>query len=119
MYGSTTEQQVVTWNLEAPTGILGLGWQMPFDMVVRNSPIDAIGTTDALYLIVKGSPNQLIPMGTSGGAQLYQLNAYQFWRILYYSSDERSEVTDEHGIVSIYGGKSLGNNAIQWGVAWG
>jgi len=32
-YSSNVTQQVDTWNLEAPTGILGLGWSLPFDFI--------------------------------------------------------------------------------------
>ena len=31
MYQSNIQNLVNTWNLEAPTGILGLGWNMPND----------------------------------------------------------------------------------------
>ncbi|MCP4625763.1 MAG: hypothetical protein GY850_19935, partial [bacterium] len=30
-YGSNLGRQVSTWNREAPTGIMGLGWSLPFD----------------------------------------------------------------------------------------
>lgn len=29
-YSSNLEQQWDVWNLEAPTGVLGLGWSLPY-----------------------------------------------------------------------------------------
>ncbi|MDJ0600302.1 MAG: hypothetical protein QNJ37_15855 [Crocosphaera sp.] len=33
MYQSNIQTLVDTWNLEAPTGLLGLGWNMPYEMI--------------------------------------------------------------------------------------
>jgi len=58
-YGSNVQNQVDRWNLEAPTGILGLGWSLPFDSIV----VDHAGTTsleDNRYALSQGGGNQTL-----------------------------------------------------------
>src|SRR6185369_9882510 len=37
LYESNVTQQVTTWNLDAPTGILGLGWSLSGESISANS----------------------------------------------------------------------------------
>lgn len=119
VYDSNVRKQVETWNLDAPTGIAGLGWAYPLDSIVVEKGSTASSSDDTFYLQSSSGAGQLVPIAKNGdGSWTFQLSAYQFWKILYFPGDERWEITDESGVVSIYGGKSLGGNAIQWGVQW-
>src|SRR5207245_8267063 len=44
LYRSNVAFTATHWNLEAPTGILGLGWHLPFDQIVVNT--NGSGTHD-------------------------------------------------------------------------
>ena len=119
IYGSNVQNSVNTWNLEAPTGVLGLGWSLGFDRIVADSQTGS-PSERRFYLMAGGSANPLIRIGTaSDGAYLYETQNYQFWRILYYPDQERWEVSQETGITSIYGDKSSDRQTVQWGVKWG
>ncbi|MEB3311169.1 MAG: RHS repeat-associated core domain-containing protein [Snowella sp.] len=119
IYGSNVQNSINTWNLEAPTGVLGLGWSLGFDRIVADN--NTISPSERrFYLMAGGSMNPLIRIGTaSDGAYLYETQNYQFWRIAYYPDQERWEVTQETGITSIYGDKSSDRATVQWGVKWG
>lgn len=61
-YDSNVSQQVGTWNLDQPTGVLGLGWSLSLDAVVRTND-GALGLGAQSYaLIVQGIPMPLIPL---------------------------------------------------------
>lgn len=62
------------------------------------------------------------------GGTGYQKQSYQFWKICYYKEFEKWEITNETGIISVFGGKvstdangysSSEGNSIEWGVKWG
>src|SRR5208282_6326475 len=63
-YSSSGIHKIVdTWNIEAPTGVLGLGWSLPQDKIVRN--INGMGTTlDNTYYLFSG--DQAIPLLKTG-----------------------------------------------------
>ncbi|MBX7152053.1 hypothetical protein K1X84_10460 [bacterium] len=128
MYSSNVQNQVGTWNLEAPTGILGLGWSMDYDRIIVDHKNTGSRHDDEFYLVSGGSSNLLVRTGTDGdGSYIYETKNYQFWKIKYVPNLLRWEITKEDGSVFIYGGKKtvLGNsqasvrNSIQWTVKWG
>jgi len=120
LYESNVQNSIDTWNLESPTGILGLGWSLGFDRIVVDTNNSGSPYDKVYYLIADGSINPLVRTGTAtDGAYTYETQNYQFWRILYYPGNERWVITQENGITSIYGDKNSNRNTVQWGIKWG
>jgi RHS repeat-associated protein len=133
VYSSDVQANVNTWNVEAPTGVLGLGWSLPYEQIVmqsgfqdKNNP-NGMGYADAIYLVSGGASNRLIKTGVAAdGAWTYEAVGFQFWTISYYPNDERWEIVKENGSRYIYGGgvatSGPGTSAgasICWGVRFG
>jgi RHS repeat-associated protein len=118
---------VDTWNIDAPTGLLGLGWSLPQNRIVRNT--NGIGSTlDNSYYLFSG--DQAIPLLKTGAdhqGDIYNSEKYQFWKIRYIPLCELWVITKEDGTQYFYGGgvspgqggKTGNGNSIEWGVKWG
>ena len=129
VYNSGGLHKVVdTSNLDAPTGLLGLGWSLPKEAIIRNtsgtatSPLD-----DVYYLSAGGNLYQLFKISSNADGDCYECENYNFWKIRYLRSRELWMVTKENGDRYSYGGElptsaerlrsSLGNS-IEWAVKW-
>ncbi|MEA2987561.1 MAG: hypothetical protein QOG83_272, partial [Alphaproteobacteria bacterium] len=124
VYDGSACHHVDIWNLDAPTGILGLGWSLPTEQVIASRTGAASDQLTSYYLRAAGAASEMIHTGTDAdGSLLFQLQAYQFWRIRYYEKQQRWEITKEDGTKSIYGGSTVpgtsDGNSVQWGVAFG
>jgi len=124
MYDGMVKNQVDTWNLQAATGILGLGWAMPYETIA----IDNKGTgeiyDDEYYLVSGGGANRLYQDGVAeDGAWIFETGDYKPWDIRYYPKEQRWTIVKENGVVQTYGGNTNQlpdqNSYIQWGVKWG
>ncbi len=200
LYQSNIEQEASKWNLDAPTGIVGLGWDLPLERIILDNNNSPTKETNTYYYESGGSTNLLIrelsnpfllnldiknkdyltittesklhptlynTLITSGidvdsnavilnnnentwtisdnvlqrlytikneenvlnlydGGDSYQLQSYQFWKILYYPEYERWEITEESGTHYSFGGISTESsttenstgNSIEWSVCW-
>jgi RHS repeat-associated protein len=130
MYQSNIQNLVDTWNLEAPTGILGLGWNMPYEMIAIDNKNTGSTYDDQYYLVSGGSANRLhqdgvnlAPDGVSIESWNFETEDYKPWDIRYYPKLEKWVIVKENGVKQIYGGKKdnlpENNPYIQWGVKWG
>ena len=124
MYQSNIQNLVDTWNLEAPTGILGLGWNMPYEMIAIDNKSTGDVYDDEYYLVSGGSANRLYQDGvTEDGAWNFETEDYKPWDIRYYPNEEKWVIVKENGVTQIYGGKKdnlpENNPYIQWGIKWG
>jgi len=121
LYSSTIRKTLDTWNLDAPTGILGLGWQMPVEMIAVEKAGSRSSTSDTYYLVSGGSANPMIKTGeTSDRKWIFQLRNYEFWSVQYDPSAKTWTIIKENGYVYTYGaGSDPGSNATHWGVSWG
>jgi RHS repeat-associated protein len=119
LYASNVKDQVTTWNLEAPTGILGLGWQMPFDFIAVDKHNSGSAVGDDYYLVTNGSASPLVKVGDLNGVWSFQLRSYEFWQIQYDTRAETWKIVKEDGSTFTYGGLDAAAQAIQWGVRWG
>lgn len=118
MYSSNISRDVETWNLDAPTGILGLGWEMPFERIVMETSGNGSPASDRYFLISGGSANPMICTGAdTAGRESYQLKQFQFWQITRDPATESWRIVKEDGSTYTYGGTA--GNAVQWGVRWG
>jgi RHS repeat-associated protein len=114
---SNVRQQIDTWNLEAPTGLLGLGWSMAFDQVIAFRG-DSVSPFDNRYYLISsdGSRDLMVPVKNDGGELLFELERYRFWRIVFDPATSTWRITTDEGVVKTYGG---GPAARQSGVLWG
>lgn len=60
LYQSNCEDDVSTWNLDAQIGILGLGWQMPYDRVLVDPKLNGTSEDNQYYLDQQGQTQKLI-----------------------------------------------------------
>lgn len=119
-YSSTINRAATTWNVEAPTGILGLGWDMPFDMIVVSQEGSGSTSNNVYYLVEGGNANQLVKTSEdSSGRWYFQAKSFQFWDISYDPRQQSWQIIHEDGTVYRYGGLDTGVNAVQWGIGWG
>jgi hypothetical protein len=135
MYNSGVQNQVDTWNLEAPTGILGLGWGMDIPKIIADTKQTGTREDDTYYLAEGGSSNRLIRTvsgsDATGPYYVYETKNYQFWKIKYYydniemigstawgTGPNKWEITKENGMKYIYGDKNSGRGTIQYSVRW-
>lgn len=196
-YQSNVFREATTWNADAPTGVLGLGWSLPLTWIEAEAGSSPVAATRQYVFYDNGSANRLfrqplvpalfslaasfasglydgatlpaalrdqfrargIAVSTGSvirgsgpwtvhdgvlmqtfvltregdflvvrdGGELYQLQSYQFWKVLYYPTYERWVVISESGMRRSFGGRgpdyqgfatSLGNS-IAWSVYWG
>ncbi len=125
-YTSNIQYERDIWALEAPTSILGLGWSMGYDKIVRDYKNTGTVHDDDYYLVSGGSSNELIMTSSSSGIKTFEPKNFQPWKITYYSGDERWEIIKEDGITYVFGGGKSGvdgsfgsdGNSVQWGVKW-
>ncbi|MFL5384869.1 MAG: RHS repeat-associated core domain-containing protein [Longimicrobiaceae bacterium] len=116
VYGANVRTRAGTWNLDAPTGVLGLGWTLPLQRVTAVLNATGSRADDAFFL----DGNRLLRTGTADdGAWIYQAGAFVFWKILYYPAAERWEVTHEDGDTWTYGDAGSGRGTVEWSVRWG
>lgn len=117
LYNSNIRQAVSNWNVDAPTGILGLGWQMPFEQIIVSKGQSTASVNDTYYFLSNGSANPLVKTGNAyDGAWMFQARNYEFWDIRYYPDSESWKIIKEDGVTYNYGGASAG--AIMWAVGW-
>jgi RHS repeat-associated protein len=120
VYSSAVKQDVAGWNVESPTGILGLGWQMPFEMITVSKGGSAGLNGDTYFLVSAGSASELVKTAEDAeGRSIFQLHNYQFWDIRYDPRLQSWTIVHENGFVYTYGGLAGQANAVQWGISWG
>lgn len=119
-YQSNVQNSVDVWNLEAPTGTLGLGWSLSFHRIAVDDGGSAAASSNTYYLIDGGRAEKLVPrQRLRSGDIVFETEIYRFWSIVYRPSAERWTITKTDGTKYVYGGKDDGGNTVQWAVAWG
>ena len=120
---------VDTSNLEAPTGLLGLGWSLPKEAIIRNTNGTGTSEDDVYYLLAGGNlyPLFRISLADMTEGDGYECENYNFWKIRYLRNRELWTVTKENGdrytygdelSTSAEGSRSSVGNSIEWGVKW-
>ena len=59
LYASDVRRQVDRWNLEAPTGIIGLGWELPIETIESTGPETGVLGDRVYDYVSSGSSNRL------------------------------------------------------------
>ncbi|MEM9834359.1 MAG: hypothetical protein AAF944_27270 [Bacteroidota bacterium] len=115
-----TKQMVETWNLEAPTSAVGLGWSLNIPKIVVDHKQTGTNVDDDYYLVEGGVSTQLMQTGKSGSGssekRTYQMANFRAWKITYFPDPERWEIIKEDGNTYTYGGAE---KATQYLVRWG
>ena len=122
-YQSDILHSVTTWNLESPTGIVGLGWQMPYAMIERDlgsaiSPYD-----DPYYLsTTDGGRSRLFLVDRAADVWTFESENFDFSIITYQPAKEIWTIIDSGGQTRIFGADvSAGQSsaALRYLVKWG
>lgn len=124
MYDSSNiREQVLRWNVDAPTGVAGLGWSLAMEYIIAQDSDNGYDGTSTYYFRSGGNTTQLFQSKSdtftdSAGNQYlkYELESYQFWDIRYYPKGEYWMVIKEDGSTSYYGGTK---DYCQYEVVWG
>lgn len=122
-YGSNVAQQVDCWNRDAPTGILGLGWSLPYDVISFEGGGTASWLEGRFVLTTGGSRHPLILVSWDGSGSDQRLTFADplnpLWTIVYAPADERWQVRRDDGVTLVFGDASSGRATVQWGVRFG
>ncbi|HEY0372753.1 MAG TPA: hypothetical protein VGD79_12165, partial [Thermoanaerobaculia bacterium] len=110
-YFGRVEQAASTWNLDAPTGLAGLGWHLPVQRILAVPNGVAAYGTPQYFLTGIGGANRLLQSGVDGVKRIFTLENWLPWKITYDPTAERWEILDENGTLSVYGDLTLGGNA--------
>jgi RHS repeat-associated protein len=124
-YGSNVGQEVTTWNREAPTGVLGLGWSFSFDVNTFSGGGTASWLEGTFTLITGGNEYPLTVVswtGTAGAVDetlVFADALNPLWSFSFTPYTETWTVLRDDGITLVFGDSSSGRNTVQWGVRWG
>ena len=119
-YSSNTERALQTWNVEAPTGILGLGWSLGFDRIIVDPRGTGTRSDDEYYFAGGGSTQPLVEQDPPQSAtyRLFRTRTQPNWEFHYTESSEQWLVYRDDGIVLEFGNKNSGRNTVAWGIRW-
>jgi RHS repeat-associated protein len=118
-YRSSVAADVATWNRDAPTSVLGVGWELGIDRIVVQRRDVAESYDASMFLLSGGSSQQLYRTGSSGSAVAFETREFRFWNVTYYPNDAepaagRWEIVKEDGSRWTYGA----SGAVEVGVSW-
>ncbi|MDW3196362.1 MAG: RHS repeat-associated core domain-containing protein [Cytophagales bacterium] len=126
-YNSNVNTQVNTWNRDAPTSVLGVGWSMNVPKIVVDNKQTGTRTDDEFFL-VDGNSTPLTATystfryveshGASYNAKIYKTGAYNHWDIYYMEDLEMWEIIREDGTKVIYGDATNHPTSVEWVVHW-
>src|SRR5262249_53170809 len=69
-YSSNVTTAVDTWNREAPTSVLGLGWSLPFSKIAFLFDESATGSSGTYVLYQNDSPVELIAVDATRAGEI-------------------------------------------------
>jgi hypothetical protein len=118
-YSSKVKFITEIWNREAPTGVLGLGWNIDLPRIIVDHKGTGTREDDTFYLVEGGSANELVFDGMDGSEWKFYPKAYSFWKIRYNPSLEKWTITKDDGTVYVYGDKNSTRLTVQYMVKWG
>lgn len=122
-YSGALGQQPDTWNLDAPTGVLGLGWSFGFDFIEYQATattsylqgrylLHSNGATVALTLLEWRNRNQADEL------LRFASPSQPLWQFDYSPPQELWTVKRDDGVIMRFGGGDAEGNPVQWGVRW-
>ncbi len=114
-YSSNVNLQVINKNLESPTGIMGLGWNIGFDKIVVDHKQTASNLDDEYYLITSGKMTELIFVESQNGICEFVLKDNNIIKIYFDESQNKWTFYDGSQKETIFG---LNSDALQWTIGW-
>lgn len=107
-YDSNVLQTVQTWNQDAPTGVLGVGWELPLEKISVDPKIAAMSDDEHYYLQQGNNTVALLRHRAEDDSILYQTDTYTPWiiRFVQAAADPLQsywEIIREDGQRYIYG----------------
>lgn len=118
-YNSNVARSVDKRNLEAPTGIVGLGWSLDVPKIVVNNKMTGSRSDDEFYLVEGGQSKKLVCVNSENYPRTYEVKSPDLWKVEYYHYDEKWVITRENGFKYVFGDDNSSRNTIQWMVRWG
>ena len=116
---SGVSKQATTWNVEAPTGILGLGWSLELPRIVVDHKQTGTRHDDKFFVVEAGQSIPLVCIKSGSSRREYKPVKDAFWKVAYYPYSEKWEIIKEDGTKFIYGDENSERNTVQWMVKWG
>ncbi|MEM9546393.1 MAG: hypothetical protein AAGA77_10480 [Bacteroidota bacterium] len=118
-YSSNNWNNARTWNLDAPTSVVGLGWDTGYDTILADSRNTGNWSNDIYWFVGKAMATQLVCSGTTSdnGFSFLALD-YKFWKITFYPPQEKWVIIKENGDTYIFGDKESNRNTIALEVVW-
>lgn len=111
-------QQATTWNIEAPTSVLGLGWNIDLPRIVVDHKGTAARQDDDFYVVEGGTSYELRFNELQGSDWVFETKNYQYWKISYAPAQEKWTITKEDGTRYVYGDNSSNRLTVQYMVKW-
>ena len=122
-YQSDIERDVTIWNLECPTSTVGLGWQLPYEMIELASNNSTSPYDHAYYLsATDGSRSQIFLTSQTDDLWTFEADVFSYSTIHYFPRKQIWHITDTDGLVRIYGADvSAGDSphALRHAIKWG
>lgn len=115
-YSSNVHQQVSTWNMTAPTDVLGAGWSLPFEKIVVEGQNTGSNIDDEFYLVTGGAPRRLVRTGADsilmrneqGQLVMTTRLGYEFYNVAPYPQNKDDHFRKRY-LVSIHQEDRTGN----------
>jgi RHS repeat-associated protein len=110
-YTSDVAEEAVTWNREAPTNEIGLGWNLPLMMVTCDT--QGVGGALGHRYFLNGA--KLLPIENDSGSNLLSFVSEKdlLWKISFDQSSNSWTIVKENGLTYICGGTQ---DSIVWGL---
>jgi large repetitive protein len=122
-YDSEVQVDVSTRNLESPTGTVGLGWSLPYEMIVLDIRGSVSPYDDAYYLAATdGSRSQLFLTDRTPTQWTFESENEDFSRIVYLPQQQLWHITTADGLVRTYGADVNAHQdpgALRMAIKWG
>lgn len=123
-YNSQIQKEVITWNREWPTGVIGLGWKINSNKVVRNTNGTGETKDDTFYLERAGIVSELAPGENPN--EYFIKGKLDHSKINYDPKSETWTIIESDGKIYKYGQKTNSDSnypaskgsSIKWGVIW-
>ncbi|WP_437648789.1 RHS repeat domain-containing protein [Sorangium sp. So ce362] len=115
-YNGEAASSADTWNVTAPTGLLGLGWSIPFEFISA----EGVGADTRYFLMGGASATELVCTDARDRTAIrFEPIDFKFWQVTYDATRELWTIVQEDGTTRIYGDASSGRSTVQYGVRWG
>ncbi|MGJ8561328.1 MAG: RHS repeat-associated core domain-containing protein [Litorimonas sp.] len=115
-YSSILGDVATTTNMTAPTGWMGLGWNLALPSIFVSTDANSLSVGRRYYLTRGQSLTELIPLRTANGITEFATFSADFWVIRYNAAAQSWTITDEDGTQWVYGDAQP---AIETAIGWG